>query len=94
MGIDKTTIERVAKVSRLNLKEEEKEGFVKDFKDVLDVFSKISKVETKNIELNVQPIKVENVFREDKSGKSLNEKEIFQNTELKEKGFFKGPKIL
>ncbi len=94
MKIDKEIIERVAKVSRLTLNEKEKENFVKDFKEVLDVFSKISKINTDNVELSVQPVKVENVFREDKVGKSLNEKEVFQNTELKEKGFFKGPRIL
>ena len=94
MKIDKELIERVAKVSRLTLNEKEKESFVKDFKDVLDVFSKIGKVNTDNVELSVQPIKIENVFREDKIGKSLSEKEVFQNTELKEKGFFKGPRIL
>ncbi|MEK6936863.1 MAG: Asp-tRNA(Asn)/Glu-tRNA(Gln) amidotransferase subunit GatC [Nanoarchaeota archaeon] len=94
MKIDKELIERVAKVSRLNLKEEEKESFVKDFKDVLEVFSKIGKVKTDNLDLSVQPVKFENVFREDKVEKSLNEKEVFKNTELKEKGFFKGPKIL
>ena len=94
MKIDKELIGRVAKVSRLTLNEKEKEGFVKDFKDVLDVFSKISKVNTNDIGISVQPIKVANVFREDKIGKSLSEKEVFQNTEHKEKGFFKGPRIL
>jgi len=94
MKIDKVLIERVAKVARLNLKEDEKEGFVKDFKNILELFSKISKINTDNVELGVQPIKVENVFREDKIGKSLNEKEVFQNTNYKEKGFFKGPRIL
>ena len=68
--------------------------FVKDFKNILELFSKISKINTDNVELGVQPIKVENVFREDKIGKSLNEKEVFQNTNYKEKGFFKGPRIL
>ena len=94
MKIDKELIERVAKVSRLNLSEEEKEQFIDDFKDVLNTFSVISKVNTEKIELSVQPINVENVFREDKTGKSLSEKEVFQNTNYKEKGFFKGPRIL
>ncbi len=94
MKIDKELIEKIAKISRLNLTEKDKEEFIKDFKDILEIFSKINKVDTNNIELSVQPIKIENVFREDKIKKSLDEKEVFLNSEHKEKEFFKGPRIL
>jgi len=94
MKIDSELIEKVAKISRLTLNEKEKEDFVGDFKDILEIFSKIGKENTDNIELSVQPVKIENITREDKIGKCLSEKEIFQNTEHKEKEFFKGPKIL
>ena len=94
MKINKELIEKVAKIARVNLNEKEKDEFIKEFNDILDIFSKISKVSTDNIELSVQPVKVENKFREDKVGKCLSEKEVFLNAEHKEKGFFKGPKIL
>ena len=94
MKIDKELIEKVAKISRLNLSEKDKEGFIKDFKDILEMFSKVNKLDTNNVELSVQPIKIENVFREDKVKKSLDEKEVFLNSKYKEKGFFKGPRIL
>ncbi len=94
MKIDRELIEKVAKISRLNLKDEEKEQFIKDFKDIIDTLSKLNKINTDNVELSVQPVRVENVFREDNIEKSLDEKEIFLNAKHKEKGFFKGPKIL
>ena len=94
MKIDRKLIEKVAKISRLNLKEDEKDGFIKDFNAILDVFSKIKDVDTSNIEISVQPVKVENVFREDIVKKSLNEKEVFLNSDKTEKGYFKGPRIL
>ena len=94
MKIDKEIIERVARVARLNLSEEEKKEFAGDFEEVLRNFSKIDKVKTEKEEISVQPVKVENIFREDKTGKCLKEKDIFLNTEHKEKGFFKGPRIL
>lgn len=94
MKIDKELIEKVSRVARLNLHEDEKEGFLKDFKDVLDAFSKIKDVNVSNVELSVHPIKFENVLREDKVKKSLDEKDIFLNTKHKEKRFFKGPRIL
>ena len=94
MKINKELIEKVAAISRLNLSEEEKEQFIKDFKDVLETFSKISKADTSEVDLSVQPFEVENVFREDKAAKGLSENETFQNTKYKEKGFFKGPRII
>ena len=94
MKVDKELIERAAKVSRLNLTEKDKEVFIKDFKDILEMFSKVNKVDTNNIELSVQPVKIENVFREDKVEKSLDEKEVLLNSEHNEKRFFKGPRIL
>ena len=94
MKIDRDLIEKVAKISRLTLSEKEKEDFVRDFKDILDIFSRIGKENTDKIELSVQPVKIENVTREDKIGKCLSEKDVFQNTEFKEKDFFKGPRIL
>ena len=94
MKIDKELIEKVAKVSRLNLSEEEKEQFINDFKDVLNNFSVISKVNTDKIELSVQPVKFENVFREDKIEKGISNKDVFLNADHNEKDFFKGPRIL
>ena len=94
MKIDKELIERVAKVSRLRLSEEEKKQFINDFKDVLNTFSVISKINTEKIDLSVQPVKVENVFRDDKIKENLSNKDIFLNADHKEKEFFKGPRIL
>ncbi len=94
MKIDKEIINRVEKVARLNLSNEEKEKFVKYFKDILEMFSKLKDVDTSNIDISVQPIKVENVFREDKVKKSISQKEAFSNSEHKEKEYFKGPRIL
>ena len=94
MKISRELIEKVSRVARLNLHEEEKELFMKDFKDVLEAFAKIKDVDVSNIELSVHPIKFENVLREDKAEKSLEEKDVFLNTNHKEKRFFKGPRIL
>lgn len=94
MLITKELIEKVAKIARLKLNEKEKSNFITDFENILGLFSKLKNIDTKDIEISVQPVKSNNIFREDKVEKSLNEKEVFQNTELKEKGFFKGPRIL
>ena len=44
MKIDSELIEKVAKISRLTLNEKEKEDFVGDFKDILEIFSKKTQI--------------------------------------------------
>ncbi|MBN2202964.1 MAG: Asp-tRNA(Asn)/Glu-tRNA(Gln) amidotransferase subunit GatC [Candidatus Aenigmarchaeota archaeon] len=92
--IDKNTIERVAKLSRLNLTEEEIEQFSKDINNILEAFSVIKDVNTEGIEPSFQPLEVKNVFREDKPQESLNQEDALSNSKLKEKGFFKGPRAV
>lgn len=42
IGMNKEDIEKLAKLSRLSLKEEEKDGFLKDFKSILGYVSEIN----------------------------------------------------
>ena len=49
--IDKELIKRVANNARLNLTEKEIEEFIPQFKDILNVFSKISEVNTDNVKV-------------------------------------------
>ena len=94
MKIDKNLIENVAQLARLNLSEKEKELFVKDFKDILDSFSKISKCDTKNVKPSFQPVEIKNRLREDLVEESLSQEEALSNTKHKKDGYFKGPKVI
>lgn len=92
--IDQKTIERVAKLSRLSLTEEEKEKFSKDINEILESFSVIKKVDTDGVEPSFQPLEVMNVFREDEPQDCLKQEDALSNSELKERGFFKGPRAV
>lgn len=61
--MDKEQIEKLAKLSRLALKEEEKEGFLKDFNSILGYVSEINSVVA---ELPLKEVwNLRNVMRED-----------------------------
>lgn len=92
MEIDEETVKHVAKLARIKLDEKEIEQFKKDLSSILDLFSKIEKIETKD-EFTVQPVESNNSLREDKIVESLQKEEVFKNTKHEEEGFFKGPKI-
>jgi aspartyl-tRNA(Asn)/glutamyl-tRNA(Gln) amidotransferase subunit C len=91
--INKKSIEKIARLSRIRLEDNEVEVFHKEFEDILESFEKIKSVNTDNIKPSFQPFKIESKLREDVSEKSLSQKEVLQNKE-NEKGFFKGPRAV
>ena len=92
--VNRELIEHVAELARLKLSEEEKEKFSKQLKDVIDVFSKIDKVDTKNVEAGLQPVELKNVLREDKEEKTFTQEEALRLAEHKKDGYFKGPRAV
>lgn len=92
MKVDKDLIINVAKNARLNLSVKEVNEFIKDFDDILNYFSVLDEVDTKDVKPSFQPILVKNVFREDKVGKCLSQDDALSNAFHKKDGFFKGPK--
>lgn len=94
MKVDKELIKRVANNARLNLTDKEIDEFIPQLKDILDVFSKISEVDTKNVKESFHPVEIKNNVREDKVEKSLTQEEALRNTVHKKDGYFKGPKAI
>lgn len=94
MKIDRDLILKVAKNTRLNLSEKETQGFVKDFQDILDNFSKIKEIDTEKVQLKIHPVEIEANLREDKVEESLTQKEALKNTKNKKEGYFLGPKAI
>ncbi len=91
MEVDKRLIEHVAKIARIKLNKGEVREFIPQFKEILKVFSEIDQIKTEDT--LTSPLSIRNKSRSDKEDRCLSEEEIFANTENKEKGFFKGPKI-
>ena len=86
-------INRVAKIARLELSEEEKEEYSKDLNEILEAFEIIKDVDTEGVEPAYIPIDVEDVFREDEEQEPLG-RVLLDLTEQKEKEYFRGPKIV
>ena len=92
--IDRELIEHVAEIARLNLTDKEIEKFSKELKEIIDVFSKLDKVDTKNIEASLQPVELKNMLREDEKEKTFTQEESLSLTEHKKGGYFKGPRAV
>ncbi|MBW2976720.1 Asp-tRNA(Asn)/Glu-tRNA(Gln) amidotransferase subunit GatC [Candidatus Woesearchaeota archaeon] len=92
--INKRLIEHVAEVARLKLTEKEIDKFSKELKDVIEAFSSLDKIDTKNIEASLQPVEIKNILREDKRKESFSQNEALSLTEQKKDGYFRGPKAI
>lgn len=94
MKPDKKLIEHVAKLARLKLTEKEIKKFLPQLKEILEAFSKLDEVNTKDVNELIQPIELKNVTREDNVEKSLSQEKALSQTKLKKDGYFKGPKAV
>ena len=89
--VDVEQVKDVAENARINIDEEEAEEFAEEFENILEMFDKLDKIDTEEIEPAFHPTDVEPETRQDKEGETLDQEEVFQNTDNEEDGFFKGP---
>lgn len=93
-GITPAVIDHVASVARLDLTEDEKKKFLKDLNEILAAFRVLDSVDTKSVEPSFQPLPLADVMREDAAEKCISQEKALFNTDHKEKGFFKGPRVV
>jgi len=91
--VSKEQVEHVAKLARLELRENEKDKLVEQFSNILEYFNQLSEVDTEGVEPMAHAIPMVNVMREDSADKVVTRDEIMKNAPLEENGFFKVPKI-
>ncbi|HLC95714.1 MAG TPA: Asp-tRNA(Asn)/Glu-tRNA(Gln) amidotransferase subunit GatC [Candidatus Nanoarchaeia archaeon] len=94
MKVDKVLIEKVASLARLELTEQEKTRFVPQFEEILDAFSKLDEVDTKDTKPSFHPVEIKNALREDKIQESLSQEIALKNSKNVKDGYFKGPKAV
>ena len=94
MKIDKNTINKIARLSRIKLDDKESEDYIKDLNSILDWVEQLNEVNTENIEplsyisSSILP------KREDVSKDANSSDEILENAPDKLEGFFAVPKVV
>jgi len=90
----KIDIEKVARLSRLELSEPEKEEFTRQLTDIIEYVEKIKELDTSTVIPADHITDVKNVFRKDAVGPSLKQESIARNAPSFENGHFVVPKII
>jgi aspartyl-tRNA(Asn)/glutamyl-tRNA(Gln) amidotransferase subunit C len=91
--VDVEEVKSVAENARIKVTDEEAKEFTEDFQEILGMFETLDQVETEDVEPSFHPVETESKTREDKKEETLERKEVFQNTENEEDGYFKGPSV-
>jgi aspartyl-tRNA(Asn)/glutamyl-tRNA(Gln) amidotransferase subunit C len=90
----KMDIEKVARLARLELSEEEKVTFGSQLEQILTYMEQLNRLDTSGVEPTSHAIPVSNVFREDEVRPSVPQEEVLAIAPEEEDGHFKVPRII
>jgi len=95
MKVDKKTVERLAKLSKLEFSEKEKEDMVKDFQKIVHFVDKLKELDTEGVKPLVYVNEnVTNVLREDIPGDIVSKEDALKNAPIKDTNYIKIPNVL
>ncbi len=90
----KMDIEKVARLARLELSEEEKVTFGNQLEQILTYMEQLNRLNTTGVEPTSHAIPIHNVFREDEPRPSFPQEEVLNISPDQEDGHFKVPRII
>ena len=94
MSIDKSDIEHLCNLSKLNLDEEEQSVFLRQMQSILDMIEELQDVDTGDIEPMAHPLQMTQRLRDDEVTEFNNREKYQKNTDFAEDGFYKVPKVI
>ncbi|MCL4113298.1 UNVERIFIED_CONTAM: hypothetical protein GTU68_007628 [Idotea baltica] len=92
--MDRSTVEKVARLGRLKLTDEELDRFADQLGSVLTYVDMLNEVDTDNVEPMAHAVELTNVLREDVAIESLPREAALSNAPLTDGKYFLVPQIL
>ena len=94
MKIDLETIDKIAHLARLDVKEEDKQGLIDDMNNILTFMDKLNEVDTTGVEPLVYMTDEVNATREDVVKQVISREEALQNAPKQDGKFFRVAKVI
>ena len=94
MTIDNETVDKIAHLARLEIKDSEKAEMAADMNKVLDFMAKLNEVDTTGIEPLVYMTEITNSIREDVVVQEISHEEALQNAPEKNADYFRVAKVI
>ena len=92
--ISSADVEYVAKLAHLSLSDDEKKDMEQKLGSILDYMQQLQKIDTTGVAATTHVLPLENVFREDVVGETLDKEKALALAPEREGDYFKVPKIL
>ena len=92
--IDKEVVEKVAKLSRLELDEAEVALYAAQLNQILDTMAGLQQIDTEGVAPLAHVLPIENVLREDEVGQCFTQEKVLANAPEQADGMFQVPKIV
>jgi len=92
--LTKEEVEKIALLSRIELRDGEVEKFQKDLSTILDYVEELKKVDTEGLEIVSSVTGLQNVLREDEAVIADNHQELFDEAPEIKDGYYKVKAIL
>ncbi len=90
----KISVEHIAKLSRMNLSEDEKKKFGAQLESILVYIEKLNEIKTENTEATSHVLELSNVMRDDSAKESLQRESSLANAPDHTEKFYRVPKII
>jgi aspartyl-tRNA(Asn)/glutamyl-tRNA(Gln) amidotransferase subunit C len=94
MSLSANDVQKVARLSRLRLSENELQQFSQQLGTILDYVDLLNEVNTADVEPMAHAATIQNVFREDQPQPSLDRSAALQNAPQSDGKYFLVPQIL
>lgn len=94
MKIDIDTVDKLAKLARLEIALEEKENVIKDLSKILSFMEKLNELDTTDVEPLVYMSPGINIIRNDVVKEVITHEEALQNAPDHDENYFKIPKVI
>lgn len=93
-AVDANLVRHIAKLSRIELSDEQVQTFSPQLANILVYFDKLRELETENVEPLVHAIDLANVLADDVPHVSLTPEQALANAPDRDGDFFKVPKVI
>ena len=94
MSVSKEDVLHIAKLSKLNLTDEELEMYTNDLSSIVDFANQLSSIDVEGVKPTAHILNIQNVFRKDVMQASYDREEILKNAPSKDAGCVSVPKVV
>lgn len=94
MAVSKKDVDYIKELARLRVSDEETEGLVKDLNMILGYVDKLQELNTDHVDILVNPLYIENVYRDDVVEESLKSEDFLRNAPDRTDDYLKVPSVI